>query len=104
MKKKLLAVVLTAAMALGMVACGSASGDNGSAAGDGTQSGSASGDTVKIGIVLDVVLTMVPSTSLHGKAFREHSQSLASRLSIWSLPAMQIMQQTLRTLWMRTVI
>ncbi len=54
MKKKLLAVVLTAAMALGMVACGSASGDNGSAAGDGTQSGSASGDTVKIGIVLDV--------------------------------------------------
>lgn len=67
MKKKLMAVLLTAAMALGMVACGSApAGDNGGgsgSAGSGTQEDNAGagdeeqtpgGDGVKIGIVLDV--------------------------------------------------
>lgn len=67
MKKKLLAVLLTAAMALGMVACGGAPADNNSggnagsgadtqenSAGAGGEENTPSGETVKIGIVLDV--------------------------------------------------
>lgn len=61
MKKKILAVLLTAAMTLGLAACGSTGGGNAGGGAD-TQGGNVSagdenntaGDTVKIGIVLDV--------------------------------------------------